>query len=132
MSIVTSAYMILCYLTTSVAYFKVFRIIRQHQQRIQGNQSCQNFGQQAIDLAKYKKSIISILYMFALFSVCFLPLAVTVLVLGQSGKSEGTWTVYHVSLLFLYLSSSLNPGLYIWRMKEVRDGVKKLLFTSRS
>ena len=46
------AYAVSCYFATSVAYFKVFRIIRQHQQQIHGSQSRQNFGQQAIDLAK--------------------------------------------------------------------------------
>ena len=35
--------MLTCYVITSVSYFKVFRIIRQHQQQVQGNQSSQNF-----------------------------------------------------------------------------------------
>ena len=61
------------YLTTFVTYFKVFRIIRQHKQQLQGNQSSQNFGQPAINLAKYKKSVVSILFILALLSICFLP-----------------------------------------------------------
>ena len=69
-NVAIGAYGLSCYLATSVAYFKAFRIIRQHQQQIHGNQSRQNFGQPAIDLAKYKKSIFSILYILALFSLC--------------------------------------------------------------
>ena len=75
------AYALSCYFATSVAYFKVFRIIRQHQQQIRGNQSRQNFGQPAIDLAKYKKSIFSILYILALFSLCVLPFIVSLFLL---------------------------------------------------
>ena len=120
------AYAVSCYFATSVAYFKVFRIIRQHQQQIHGSQSRQNFGQQAIDLAKYKKSIFSILYILALFSLCVLPFIVSLLLLVLLGEDNGEWAPYHVSLVFLFSSSCLNPGLYIWRMNDVRNGVKKL------
>ena len=75
------AYGLSCYLATSVAYFKVFRIIRQHQQQIHGIQSRQNFGEPAIDLAKYKKSIFSILYILASFSLCVLPFIVSLFLL---------------------------------------------------
>ena len=120
------AYALSCYLATSVAYFKVFRIIRQHQQQIHTNQSRQNFGQPAIDLAKYKKSIFSIFYILALFSLCILPFIVSLFLLVLLGKKEESWAPYHVSLVILLSASCLNPGLYIWRMKDVRDGVKKL------
>ena len=125
-------YLLSCYLATTVAYFKVFRIIRQHQQQIRENQSCQSVGQPAIDLAKYKKSLLSILYILVLFSFSFLPVAVMLFLLVKLNKSVETWEPYHVSLVFLYLSSSLNPGLYIWRMKDIRDGVKSLFCPCRS
>ena len=32
---------------------------------------------------------------------------------------------YHVIVLLLFLSSSLNPGLYLLRMSDIRIGVKK-------
>lgn len=41
------------FLTTSFAYFKVFRIIRRHQQQVQAPAPCQR--RPAINLAKYKK-----------------------------------------------------------------------------
>ena len=125
-------YLLSCYLATTVAYFKVFRIIRRHQQRIRGNQSCQSVGQPAIDLAKYKKSVISILYIHILFSFSFLPVTVILFLLAKWGKSKRTWEPYHLSLAFLCLSSSLNPGLYIWRMRDIRNGVKSLFCPCRS
>ena len=125
-------YLLSCYLATTVAYFKVFRIIRQHQQQIRENQSCQSVGQPAIELAKYKKSLLSILYILVLFSFSFLPVAVMLFLLVKLNKSVETWEPYHVSLVFLFLSSSLNPGLYIWRMKDIRDGVKSLFCPCRS
>ena len=66
----------ICLLTASVFYFKVLQIIRSHQLQIQATQPNQGFGQAAIDIAKYKKSVIMLLYILALFSVCYLPFAV--------------------------------------------------------
>ena len=45
--------LVACLVITSAFYFKVFRIIRRHQQQIQTNESTQNFGQPAINFAKY-------------------------------------------------------------------------------
>ena len=42
-----------CLISTSVAYFQIFKIIRRHQRQVQAHAS-QNFNQQAIDLLKYK------------------------------------------------------------------------------
>ena len=125
----TAAFMSVCFVTTSVAYFKVFRIIRQHQQQVQGNQSSQSFGQPAINLAKYKKSVVTVLYILALFSFCFLPLIVCLVVSAHVGEGFEIDTAFRVSLVFVFLSSSLNPCLYLWRMNDIRNGVKQLFCT---
>ena len=125
-----AVFMLCCFLTTSVAYFKVYRIIRQHQQQVQGSQPHQNFGQPAINFAKYKKSVVTISYILALFSFCFLPMIVSLVVFILMDYNTEAYTVHTVSLLLLFLSSSLNPGLYIWRMKDIRDGIKKLFCTN--
>ena len=123
-----AACMLFCFLITSVAYYKVFRIIRQHQQQVQGNQSSQNFGQPTINLAKYKKSVVSILYILAVFSFCFLPMTVA---LGMMSVKESDFqemeAVFSVTLVLVFLSSSLNPVLYLWRLNDIRIGVKHLL-----
>ena len=51
-----------CVIVTSVAYFKVFRIIGRHQQQIQASMSFQNVAQPAFNFVKYKKSVYTILY----------------------------------------------------------------------
>ena len=58
---------ILCIFITQVfAYFKVFRIIRQHQSQIQTNQN-------VIDIEKYKKSVFTILYILMMFLLSYVP-----------------------------------------------------------
>ena len=128
-NVTLAAGMLFCYLTTSVAYFRVFRIIRQHQQQVQGNQSPQTFGQPAINLAKYNKSVVTILYILALYSFCFLPVLMSMAVIAHKGYILETVTAFIASLVFLFLSSSLNPCLYLWRMNDIRNGVKQLFCT---
>ena len=67
------AMMLFCYLTTAFAYFKAYQVIRHHQHNIQASEPVQNIGRPGIDLAKYKRSVTTILYILSLFSVCFLP-----------------------------------------------------------
>ena len=113
-----------CVLVTSFAYFKVFRIIRHHQQQVHSNESSQNFGQPAIDLAKYKKSVFSILYILGVFYLCYLPSLVVfagLIVVINVTLLEVALTI---STLFLFLASSINPVIYIWRMNPIRTGVK--------
>ncbi|XP_078345398.1 uncharacterized protein LOC144630910 [Oculina patagonica] len=122
----TMTLMFICYLTTLFAYFKVYRIIRHHQQQVQANETSQNFGRQAIDLAKYKKSVASMLYILLLFSLCFVPYIVSAGVFLNAPKAVETVVALRVSFVLLFLSSSLNPGLYVWRMNDIRNGVKQL------
>ena len=133
LTIINVVVIVLCYLITSFAYYKLYRIIRQHQQQVQGNQSSQNFGQPAINLAKYKRSVKSMLYIFALFSVTLTPVVVGIAFLLSRAENlsclEASAVIY-ASLSICFLSPSLGPALYLWRMNELRDGVKSLFCAS--
>ena len=119
-----------CYLTTSFAYFKVYRIIRNHQQQVQANEASQNYAQQAINLAKYKKSVTTMLFILALLSFCFMPFVVSsAIIVSQQQPRIGTYSADGVSVILVFLSSALNPGLYLLRMNDIRHGVKQLLCT---
>ena len=128
---ITIAKLSFCYLIISFAYFKVYQIIRRHQLQTQATVTSQNFDQPAIDLAKYKKSVATMLYIFLLLSMCFLPFFVSsvlsLLITGEVKESS-----IDLSMVLVFLSSSLNPGLYIWRMKDIRRGLKQLLASLRT
>lgn len=119
-----------CLLITSVFNFEVLQIIRRHQLQIQATQPNQGFGQAAIDIAKYKKSVITLLYILALFSVCYLPSAVflqaTLFYQDFQFTTEVLILTKILSTLY-FLSSVLNPLLYCWRIRDLRVGVRQLL-----
>ena len=115
-------FMLLCYLITFFAYFKVYRIIRQHQEQIHEDQS-QSLERSTINLAKYKRSVKSVLYIFTFFSVTFFPVfAVVAFMLTR----EYIPCLEAIALVVCFLSPSLNPALYVWRMNNIRNQVKNL------
>ena len=122
---------IVCFIITVYAYFNVYRIIRQHQQQVKANaMQSQNFGQPGINLAKYKRSVVSMLYILLLFSICFFPSVACVVVNRFVGKRPEMAVAFSVSLCFVFLSSTLGPGLYVWRMNDIRNGVKQLFWSA--
>lgn len=125
--IATEFLALLCCVATSVAYFKVFRIIRAHQNHVY---SSQNFNHTAIDLLKYKKSVSTILYILLLFYSCFLP-AICFHLLNSvvDFSPQILFVATDLSVALLLISSSLNPFLCCWRITELRRGVKQLIRT---
>ena len=121
--------LLVCLLTTSVAYFKVYQIIRQHQLQIQASESSDNnyCSQPAINVAKYKKSVFTVLYIVAVFYFTYMPFIIkTGFSIFSYNHSAFKW-VHKISVAFLFLSSSINPFIYLWRMNDVCNGVKHLL-----
>ena len=118
---------LLCLTVTTLAYFKLFRIIRRHQQQIQANELPHNFRQPSIDFIKYKKSVFSILYILIVFYVGYLPMSISLVLMLFLSDREFMMYFFNVSMALLFLSSSLNPLLYFWRMKDIRDEVKHLV-----
>ena len=126
--IFTECLAIFCFGLTSFAYFKVFKIIRQHQNQVQANNQTHNFGQSAIDLIKYKRSVYTIFYIVILFYFSFLPSTCLYLLHGVVEYNfEFLYVSSDVSVMILLISSSLNPFLYCWRIRDIRNGVKQLI-----
>ena len=67
----TTSQISFCYIIISFAYYKVLKIIRHHQQQIKASEvSSQRFGQNAINLEKYKRSVATMTFILLLFSLC--------------------------------------------------------------
>ena len=112
--------LLLCTITTPIAYFRVFKIIRRHQQQVTANDT-------SINLAKYKKSVFTMLFILALLFVSFLPLLIFVGLSMFKYNPSDLQLVFVIAIMFSFLSSSLNPLIYLWRMNDIRNGVKQLL-----
>ncbi|KAL9958306.1 hypothetical protein ACROYT_G035306 [Oculina patagonica] len=125
---ITISIALFCIIVTSVAYFKVFRIIRQHQQQIQVTMASQNAAQPTINFVKYKKSVFSILYILSVFYIGYVPLIITISLKWTLLKNNVLGDIFmNISILLVFSSSSTNPLIVLWRMKDIRDEVIRLL-----
>lgn len=114
-------------LSRHIARFKVYRIIRRHQFQVQSSGISQNLGHSSVDLAKYKKSVVFMLYIMFFFSICSIPYVVcNAIIFTERTNWRLTIIARNSSAVLIFLSSSLNPGLYLWRMREIRNSLKQL------
>ena len=129
LGIATVSVLSVCIIFTSAAYFKVFLIIRHHQHQVQASELSQSVPGAAINLAKYKKSILSILYILAVFYIGYLPLAMAGLLwLVRINTAYKHIVLFlDISVVIVFSTSSLNPLLYLWRMKDIRNEVVRLV-----
>ena len=110
-----------CVVVTAFSYFKVFRIIRHHQCQVQTNEN-------SINMEKYKKSIFTILYILTVFISSYIPYfccMLVVLVLQDYGKSS--YAAFNACAAIVFSSSFVNPLLYYWRIKEIRNSVRLMV-----
>ena len=59
--------------------------------------------------------------------VCYVPFIVATVLNRDTRDNDIAW---NVSVTLLYLNSSLNPLVYCWKMKEIKQAVKNTVTQS--
>ena len=124
----------LALITFSVAasvfsYTKIYFKLRQHQLQVHAVPQGQNGGGPVLlNIARYKKSVSSVLWVQLALVTCYIPfLALRVMLVtnGQISSVEFKFVMpFFVTLTHMYLNSSLNPILYCWRIRALRQAAK--------
>ena len=105
------------------SYTKIVLKLRQHQTSVQENvhQGMANAGGVPIILEQYKRTVVSIALVQIALIACYVPFLITFMLVQLNSIPNNVF--FLVSMTFVYLNSSLNPFLYCWRIKEVRQAV---------
>ena len=113
-----------CVLTT-VAYVRIYKVVRCHHNDINASNQLQNA--QKTDELRQRKSAYNALFVYVVFLVCYVPfLPRTILYVTNTSKIS--FLVAQFATIFLIcLNSSLNPLVYCWRYREIREIVKKAI-----
>ena len=113
------------FLLTTVAYFRVYKVARYHQNQIYNQFQQPNV--QAVVLLRERKSSLNVVYIYAVFVACYLP-NFCCLILKQAGNwSDSVLVAEQITFFFVLLNSSLNSLIYCWRYPEVRVIMKRIL-----
>ena len=114
---------VVCVITIiGLLYCKIYATVRHHTNQIhalQVQQATQN--EDMANAARLKKSSLATFYIYLVYLACYLPIACVVL-----AKINGKTALYFTSTL-VYLNSSLNPLIYCWKMRHIRQTVMNIL-----
>ena len=114
-------------LTMSVlSYVKIFRKLRHNQLLIHAVPQGQQNGRQAsLKIARYKKSVSSAIWVQVAQVTCYTPFLIVIMLMTYDRMSAGKFQIaFEVTATLTYLNSSLNPILFCWRIRAVRQAVK--------
>lgn len=110
---------LVCLAIMLVAYCNSYRVLRAHQSH--------SPGINGINVAGYRRSLNTMLYIVAVTLVCYLPyivLATYQAITGRNPVERAAWTIVDT---LVFMNSVFKPLLYYWRLPNFRRAVRKLL-----
>lgn len=121
------AVMLLCITISSFCYTKIYRTLRLSQAQVQdqAHQGQQNGEGIQLNKARYKKTVSTALWVQMALLVCYLPYGLVAGFISISGLITpflNFTRAFAISLLLF--NSTLNPFLYCWKMREIRQAMK--------
>ena len=126
------ALLTLSLLVSVFSYAKIFKTLRYRQVQVHGNsQQGQrpNGGGNQLNIARYKKTVYSIAWVQLALLICYFPynLLGFLRLFDKVSYSTEMYILWESFVTLLYLNSSLNPALYCWRIRHVKQEVKNMI-----
>ena len=119
-----------CFLVISVAYIKIYRGLRYqhgHQVHDQAQVQVQQQAGNILDVVRYRSSASSMLCIYSLFILCYLPYFCVRFVSAFLYHNVFIHCIIEFSLTAVFLNSCLNPFIYCLRLPEIRAEVLRIL-----
>ena len=115
---------ILCLVTSISCYSRIHLKLR-HQQQAQLQNNVPHGQQNAegipLNIARYKKTVSTIMWVQLALVVCYVPWVIVAVLDANESEHDVAWMT---ATTLVYLNSSLNPILYCWKIREVKQAVK--------
>ena len=117
-----------CSVISIASYTKIFRTLRHNQAQVQDRVQQQSSQTTALNMARYSKAVSTALWVQLALAVCYAP-TILVLLVQASRKTYSSHVVVIAAIAHIstYFNSTLNPFLYCWKVKEVRQAVKQTI-----
>ena len=118
----------LCSVISIASYTKIFRTLRHNQARVQDHDQQQPSQTNALNMVRYRKAVNSALWVQLALAVCYVP-KFTMLVVSTYRKTYPLHVIVidAMTTILVCFNSTLNPFLYCWKVKEVRQAVKQTI-----
>ena len=108
--------------------WKIFRIVRRHQHQIKDqDMAVSHLQNKTMNILKCRKSAATVLCIYGLFLIFYLPYMVLLVKETFIGFSRTVRIAYDYAATAIFINSFLNPVLYCWRISEIRRAVKNIM-----
>ena len=115
----------LCLVTSISSYTRIFLTLRHHQTQVQDNIQGQQNQTTHFHIARYKKAVSSAMWLQLTLVLCYLPYNVVGALSIQTERlTPSFYLARQCTNTLVYLNSSINPIIYCWKIREVRQAVK--------
>ena len=126
--LINSVALTLSFIVTLVVYIRIYFTVRRHKNQIHSMQVQEVAHSDEIkNFIVLLKSTVSIFYVYLVFLICYLPFFICNAVIRIYGSSTALKQFFFYSLTLMYLNSSLNPVIYCWKMRHVRQAIENIL-----
>lgn len=122
-----SAGLVLCIVISTFCYTKIYHTLRLSRAQLQdqGNQGQRNGEGSQLNKARYKKTVSTVVWIQMTLLACYLPF-------GLVGAVKAIFKlyvpsqslIYAVTLSLLMSNSTINPLLYCWKIRDIRQVVR--------
>ena len=124
--LVVVVFVALCLFISSITYNAIYRIVRHHQHQIHAQQQAVQSmnAEQNLKIQAKKRAANTFIYYICML-LCYFPVAVSSLI-WVTYKEH--WNIrWYFADTILFMNSAINPFLYFWRNREVREAVLKIV-----
>ena len=123
------AFIILSIIVSTFSYTKIFFTLRHQQAQVRDHVQPEQSSRvrSVLNIARYKKTVYSVAWIQFAMLACYGPYTILGSVSSLRGYSFEINIANEFCFCLLYLNSCLNPVLYCWKIRDVKQEVKKTI-----
>ena len=115
---------LLCIFISTFCYSKIYLTLRHQDQLHQGQP---NGGAIPLNIARYRKTVSTAVCVQVTLVACYLPFGIVTAIVTIYGSSPSLNIIWELTSTLVCINSSLNPILYCYKIREVRQEVKNTI-----
>lgn len=123
-------YLIVCagglvgFLLTTIAYSKIYITVRRLKNDIEGGEVQQEaYNREGINFASVLKTTVGTFYVYLVFWACYAPFFISTFSMKIYGRTIPLKGFFVWSITLAYVNSTLNPVIYCWKMRHIRNAI---------
>ena len=118
----------LTFIVITISTLKIFQTVLRHQRQINDqNAAVSHLQNNTVNVLKCRKSAVTVLYVYGLFVICYVPYIATSIIAELLGYTTKVLIANNLSETAIYINSFLNPIVYCLRIRKMRRAVKNVL-----